>query len=341
MFTVMQRIDRWPIFVKCALTVVAVGAAMAAQAPFASQGAVGPLFVFLSAVFVSTILFGRVCGWLSVALSALLSALFFDPFGSFLVYHASDLLEIQLYILISAGAVLSVSSIRRTALVQAVQNNVLVAEKEVMSLQAREAIHRAANHFSMLDALVRRSARGATDPNIRLGVEQASQLIHKVAKLNSLISSVYDEENADSKMLLTQACSDLRACAPRNVIVCCEMESLCLPLSQLRLILLIIHELVTNSLKYAFPGNSQGTIRVAFYKDGDLICLLVADDGVGMDGMVKGSGLGLALLKDLTNALNAKLEMRSNADGTSVEILIPCCANKKADEFEHRAVVLH
>ncbi len=341
MITAMRTMERWPTSIKCALTVAAVVAAMAVQVPFESRGIGGPFFVFLAVVFVSTLMFGRICGWVSVALSAFLSTLYFDPIGSFLVFRASHLLEIELYVLVSAGAVLGAGNIRRAALAHAAQNSILAAEKDVLSLQVREAIHRASNNFSLLNALVRRSAAGDIDPKIKLGVEQASELIQSVAKLSYLTSSYYGEEDVGSKNLLTQACSDLRACAPSNVNLRCEVENYEMPLSQLKLIMLIINELVTNSFKYAFPGNRKGTIRIAFYKDRDFIRLRVEDDGVGMDGTIKGSGLGLTLLKDLAGVLNSEVEMHSNVDGTSVSVLIPCDANKKIEQFEHRAAILH
>ena len=62
---------------------------------------------------------------------------------------------------------------------------------------------------------------------------------------------------------------------------------------------LIINELVSNSLKYAFPDGRRGTIQVSIRKEGKEYTLRVADDGVGMPADVdyrNHSSLGLQLV---------------------------------------------
>jgi two-component sensor histidine kinase len=76
---------------------------------------------------------------------------------------------------------------------------------------------------------------------------------------------------------------------------------------------LIINELVTNSLKYAFPGGRQGTIEISLWKnDSGKLCLKVADNGVGKAGapQLKGStSFGTNLVEILSKKLKGKLEI--------------------------------
>ncbi len=89
---------------------------------------------------------------------------------------------------------------------------------------------------------------------------------------------------------------------------------------------LIVNELITNSMKYAFgkkPGDDPvGTIRVTLVRHGEEIVLCVSDDGVGLPGdfnLESSSGFGLKLVRMLSRQLGGKL-MIENCGGVCSEI---------------------
>ena len=96
-----------------------------------------------------------------------------------------------------------------------------------------------------------------------------------------------------------------------------------------------LNELVTNALKYAFPDDGAGTVRVRFAREGDSFVLSVSDDGVGIAGdeapapphaekRPRGSGLGTRLLRGLTAQLRGTLSRRANGNGgTLAELRFP------------------
>ena len=73
---------------------------------------------------------------------------------------------------------------------------------------------------------------------------------------------------------------------------------------------LILNELLTNSLKYAFQGRSSGTIRIEFSRTGeDQYRLVVADDGVGFSPTQENPGgthLGMKLIEAISQQLGAQ-----------------------------------
>jgi two-component sensor histidine kinase len=76
---------------------------------------------------------------------------------------------------------------------------------------------------------------------------------------------------------------------------------------------LIITELVTNALKYAFPGRPEGIIYVSLgtTSEGNYQ-MVVWDNGIGMSkdfDISKATSLGMRLVKMLTDQLNGKLEV--------------------------------
>lgn len=74
---------------------------------------------------------------------------------------------------------------------------------------------------------------------------------------------------------------------------------------------LIVNEIMTNSLKYAFPDNRKGKIRVSLREENAHLYLSIADDGVGMENntQIKGTGFGTQLVRLLTQQLDGKMTL--------------------------------
>lgn len=98
-----------------------------------------------------------------------------------------------------------------------------------------------------------------------------------------------------------------------------SMEALELNVERAIPIGLIVNELITNSLKYAFPGHREGKITISLYQNNAHLYLHFADDGIGMDtkSKIKGTGFGTQLIKLLTQQLDGKMTL-STQFGTEV-----------------------
>ena len=71
---------------------------------------------------------------------------------------------------------------------------------------------------------------------------------------------------------------------------------------------LIVNELLTNCIKYAFPNGEKGTITIKLKKqENNILRLEVADNGVGKSGITHGTGFGSQLISLLTNQLNGTM----------------------------------
>jgi len=87
---------------------------------------------------------------------------------------------------------------------------------------------------------------------------------------------------------------------------------------------LIVNELVTNSIKYAF-SDEKGQIEVIFDLDDDFFSLTLRDDGKGLPDdfdFTKADTLGLQLVNNLTNQLNGKIQLEKGP-GTSFRVTFP------------------
>jgi K+-sensing histidine kinase KdpD len=73
-----------------------------------------PFLLFLLVVIASTLAFGASAGIVGVAVSTLLSIPFFEPIGSFALWHATDLIKIELYAVLASCCVIAFARLRRT-----------------------------------------------------------------------------------------------------------------------------------------------------------------------------------------------------------------------------------
>jgi two-component sensor histidine kinase len=86
---------------------------------------------------------------------------------------------------------------------------------------------------------------------------------------------------------------------------------------------LILNELVTNSLKYAYPGEENGELRIDLERGGDMVVLGVPDDGPGPPsgfGLKTSGGMGLSRVRMLAQEYGGELSCSAGAKGTRVLI---------------------
>ena len=111
-----------------------------------------------------------------------------------------------------------------------------------------------------------------------------------------------------------------------NIILKTNVQNILLNLDTAIPCGLIINELVSNSMKYAFPGEESGTIEVSLLvSSADSISLSVEDDGIGITTNItieNSPSLGLQLVHLLVKQINGTLKTERE-NGTRVEIILP------------------
>ena len=95
---------------------------------------------------------------------------------------------------------------------------------------------------------------------------------------------------------------------------------------------LILNELVSNAIKYAFPGEGKGEILVEFLSEQDNnFKLIVKDNGIGLPKDIQlenSKSLGLRLIKNLVDQLEGKMEIETD-EGTTFRISFSLNKNKR------------
>ena len=191
----------------------------------------------------------------------------------------------------------------------------------------RELTHRVKNSLQLIAAMVMIEARSHKSGEGKAALERVSSRITALGQLYSTLSKTDTVEAVDAATYLDELCRDLIASVhkegDRSVMLKTDFESELLPTDQAIPIGLIVNELVTNAVKYAFPGEAKGTVMVTLKRVPGELRLTVADDGHGLDPRRVDSGLGGRLVDGFAQQLGGQVERKSDRQGTTVHLILP------------------
>src|ERR1700694_4151760 len=130
----------------------------------------------------------------------------------------------------------------------------------------QELTHRVKNSFQSIAAMVFIEARSHKSAEGKAALERVSHRIDALGQLYSKLSKSDTVEAVNAETYLDDLCRDLVASVHKegstSIVLKTDIESELLPTDQAIPMGLIVNELVTNALKYAFPGETKGTVMV-------------------------------------------------------------------------------
>jgi chemotaxis protein methyltransferase CheR len=189
----------------------------------------------------------------------------------------------------------------------------------------QELTHRVKNSLQSIAAMVFIEARSHKSGEGKAALERVSRRIDALGQLYSKLSKSDTVEAVDAATYLDELCRDLVASVQggTSIVLKTDIESELLPTDQAIPMGLIVNELVTNALKYAFPSETKGTVMVTLKRVPGQLRLTVADDGKGVDPRRADSGLGGRLVEGFAQQLGGQVERESGSQGTTVRLILP------------------
>jgi PAS domain S-box-containing protein len=190
-----------------------------------------------------------------------------------------------------------------------------------------ELTHRVKNSLQFIAAMVMIESRSHKSGQGKAALERVSHRITALGHLYSKLTSTDTVEAVDAATYLDELCRDLIASVHQegdtSIVLKTDIESALLPTDRAIPIGLIVNELVTNAIKYAFPGEAKGTVMVTLKRGPGELRLTVADDGQGLDAQRADSGLGGRLVDGFAQQLGGQVERKSDRQGTTVQLILP------------------
>lgn len=201
-----------------------------------------------------------------------------------------------------------------------------LAEKEVL---LQEIHHRVKNNLQVISSLLRLQSRYIQDNRVIEMLKESQNRVRSMALVHEQLYQSQDLSNIDFAEYIENLAHNLFQAyeinspvikLQTNIAPCKLNIDTAVPCG------LIINELVTNSLKYAFSGEIQGKIKIDFSLDNNGVCvLLVSDTGIGFPKDLdyrNARTLGLRLVGSLVRQIRGNITLLATL-GTVFQITFP------------------
>lgn len=202
--------------------------------------------------------------------------------------------------------------------------NSALQEKEIL---LKEIHHRVKNNLQIVSGLLYLQSQQLTDEKTIGMFAESLNRIKAMGLLHEFLYQSEDVKNIDFKSYLHELISVLKASyLEKNAKIAIELSIKgSIEFEKALYCGLIINELVSNALKYAFKGSQDGKVAIQFEKQNNEYCLTISDNGSGIpviDTVLRGKTLGLKIVGTLTQQLEGTINYTTDR-GTTVVIIFP------------------
>jgi two-component sensor histidine kinase len=206
-------------------------------------------------------------------------------------------------------------------------NRRLAALVEQQAVLLREMNHRIANSLALVASLVRLQAAAVKDVAARDALADTQHRLAAVMQVHRRLYTSADVERTDLSEYLRGLLEELQrslSSEARRHRILLQTVPVIVSTDCVVPIGVIVTELVTNAIKYAYPTPAApGEVRIALRRHGERsLQLVVEDDGIGFaDGQTAiGTGLGRKVVEAMASSLNAEVRIDRAHRGARTEV---------------------
>lgn len=197
-------------------------------------------------------------------------------------------------------------------------------EKEIL---LREIHHRVKNNLQVVSSLFDLQAARRNDPEVQAMLRECRNRVRSMAAIHESLYQAHDLTRIDLHRYVSGLVDELVGSfgAASRVAVQVDIDQVLLDVDQAIPCGLIVNELVSNALKYAFAEGRRGRLIVGVSVGDDEVVLTVADDGPGLPpdlDVDDAPSLGLRLVHSLVGQLRGRLDV-ARGRGASFAIAFP------------------
>ena len=211
-----------------------------------------------------------------------------------------------------------------------------------MDATIREIHHRVKNNLQTISSLLRLQGRRLDSPEAKGAIEESVRRIRSIALVHETLSRETGDDVAFNDIVrpLVRMVEESLLSPDRPVRVNVDGDAGKLPARVATPLAVVLTELLQNAVDHGFPHGkpleSPGRVVVSLRNDGDVLQMLVTDNGVGLPPGFKleeTNGLGLSIVRSLViSQMEGSIEMRDgDTAGTVVDLRVPLVINEHVE----------
>jgi two-component sensor histidine kinase len=199
--------------------------------------------------------------------------------------------------------------------------------KERAEVLLAEVNHRVANSLALVAALIRLQVGSSRSDEVKAALSETQARITAIAGMHRSLYTSDDVRQVEMDKYLGTLVNEVQGTITDHQGPSIRLDAECMALTSDRAVSvgMIVTELLTNALKYAYPPGTDGEVRVLLQSQGDGKALLaVEDDGVGWreGDAPKGTGLGSRIVKSMAATLGSAISYVPRSTGTRAEMML-------------------
>jgi PAS domain S-box-containing protein len=210
----------------------------------------------------------------------------------------------------------------------------MAEEAQKKELLLKEIHHRVKNNLQVIASLLNLQSRNFHETDIKNAFAESQSRVRAMAIAHEKLYMSKDLENIDTADYIRNLTNYLLQSYKLGIGKVShevDVDEIYLDIDKIIPMGLIINELITNSLKYAFNVGEQGVVKVSLKDVDTSLVLTISDNGKGLPegiNIFNTNSLGMQLVTTLVEQLGGKLEL-DRSSGTSFTItfnnLRSCC----------------
>lgn len=226
------------------------------------------------------------------------------------------------FIILTIGGI-SIWQLRKRNTRIAAQNkaiNKALTEKDIL---LREIHHRVKNNLQLVSSMLTLQGRSIDDESALQAINEGKSRVRSMALIHQ---DLYQQESitgigfTDYLDRLTKELFATYNIDSDRIKLETNIQEIELDIDTLVPLGLTINELFSNCLKYAFPGQREGTLSISLKEENQELILKIKDDGIGYDPKnMRDNSFGTTLISALVSQLEGEMNVRST-EGTYVHI---------------------
>lgn len=210
---------------------------------------------------------------------------------------------------------------------QKAKNIVIQKQSDDLQVLMKEIHHRVKNNLQVISSLLDLQSMTIADNQASEAVKEGKNRVQSMALIHQNLYSEGNIKGIRTKQYivnLLQSLCDSYNITSDKVRIRTEIDDLNLDVDTMIPLGLVLNELVSNSLKYAFKDGRPGELFIQLKEEAQYLLLKVSDNGMGYpDGMnaKEGKSFGMKMIRAFAQKLKAKLDVYNN-NGAVVEMQI-------------------